>query len=98
MTLALRDASLKPVMWEVSATQNHIRYWQAATDTVLEPFRPQVLVTAALQHAMAFQTWQSLVRAQRLTNAQAVEVMTAMLRCISTRQFESGSSDAGGGR
>jgi len=82
MTLALRDAALKPVMWEVAATQHHIQYWQAATNAVLEPFATDALVTAAIRHAMAFQTWQSLVRAQHLTNAQAVELMTAMVRGI----------------
>jgi hypothetical protein len=36
-------------------------------------------VTALIGHALAFGTWQSLVREQGLTDAQAIEAMVAMV-------------------
>jgi AcrR family transcriptional regulator len=38
-------------------------------------------VRAAVGHAISFSTWQSLVRQQRLEDAEAVAVMTGMVKC-----------------
>jgi AcrR family transcriptional regulator len=37
-------------------------------------------VDAAIGHALAFSTWQSLVREQRLTTAEAVDLMAGMVK------------------
>jgi AcrR family transcriptional regulator len=40
------------------------------------------LVVAALGHALAFGTWRSLTRGQRLDDAEAVTIMQALVRCV----------------
>jgi AcrR family transcriptional regulator len=45
-------------------------------------------IVAATGHAMAFSTWQSLVREQGLADEDAVEVMVALVRCLSTSRAE----------
>jgi hypothetical protein len=46
------------------------------------PEERRALVAAAVGHAVAFATWRSLVREQGLDDAQAVEAMAALVRCL----------------
>jgi hypothetical protein len=46
------------------------------------------MIAAATGHAMAFSTWQSLVREQGLADEDAVEVMVALVRCLSPSRAE----------
>jgi hypothetical protein len=43
-------------------------------------------VRAAIGHALAFQTWRSLVRDQGLGNAQAAELMSGLAREAAARR------------
>jgi AcrR family transcriptional regulator len=58
-------------------------YMDAARDTLMQGRRERggsrSRVRAAIGHALAFTTWQSLVRVQGLGNSQAVDLMTAMV-------------------
>ena len=79
--LLTRDAELVPSM----RTQflAFIRYYEAAADTLLRG-RPERgaarrRVRAVLGHAVAFETWRSLVRRHGLTDAQAIDLVRAML-------------------
>lgn len=44
------------------------------------------LVTAAIGHAIAFSTWQSLVRGQGLDEAEAVTTMAVLVHCLADRE------------
>jgi AcrR family transcriptional regulator len=79
--LLTRDAELLPTMRAQFAMFG--RYFGAAADTLLRD-RPERgaarrRVRAALGHAVAFETWRSLVRRQGLTDAQAIELVRAMV-------------------
>jgi AcrR family transcriptional regulator len=79
--LLTRDAELLPSMRTQFAMFG--RYFGAAADTLLRG-RPERgaarrRVRAALGHAVAFETWRSLVRRQTLTDAQAIELVRAMV-------------------
>jgi AcrR family transcriptional regulator len=80
----LRDAPVKPVLFEVGAPYlqlfERMRY-VLATGWGVEDERLDVLL-GALGHALDFQTWRSLVRQQGLNDEQAVEVMVGMVRCL----------------
>jgi hypothetical protein len=80
--LLTRDAELLPSMRTQFATFG--RYFGAAADALLRG-RPERgaarrRVRAGLGHAVAFETWRSLVRRQGLTDAQAIELVRAMVR------------------
>ena len=79
----LRDAPVKPVLFEVGAPYlelfERMRYI-LATGWGAEDGRLALLL-AALGHALDFQTWRSLVRQQGLDDEQAVELMVQMVRC-----------------
>jgi AcrR family transcriptional regulator len=74
----LRDASADPLVQEVSAPR---RAYLADAHALLSrgwgTRRKQLRAAIAL--AIEFHTWQSLVRKQRLTDAQAVELLTALV-------------------
>jgi AcrR family transcriptional regulator len=79
--LLTRDAAVTPSM----RTQFHAfsAYFEAAADTLLRG-RPERgaarrRVRAGLGHAVAFETWRSLVQRQGLTDAEAVELVRAMV-------------------
>ncbi len=79
--LLTRDAELLPSMRTQFAMFG--RYFDAAADTLLRG-RPERgaarrRVRAGLGHAVAFETWRSLVRRQGLTDAQAIELVRAMV-------------------
>ena len=74
------------------ATNQHVRrgfaafhgYMDAARDVLMKGRRDRVQarvrVRAAIGHALAFETWRSLVREQGLGNVQAAELMTGLVR------------------
>ncbi len=77
--LLTRDAALVPSMR--TQFQAMLTYFEAAADTLLrgrpERGAPRRRVRAALGHAVAFETWRSLVRRHGLTDAEAIELMRA---------------------
>lgn len=80
--LLIRDAAVVPSMR--TQFRAFSGYFDAAADTLLRG-RPERgaarrRARAALGHATAFETWRSLVRRQGLTDAQAVELVRAMVR------------------
>jgi len=79
----LRDAPVKPVLFEVGAPDlqlfERMRY-VLATGWGVEDERLALLL-AALGHALDFQTWHSLVGQQGLDDERAVELMVNMVRC-----------------
>ena len=79
----LRDAPVKPVLFEVGAPYlqlfERMRY-VLATGWGVEDERLALLL-AALGHALDFQTWHSLVRQQGLDDERAVGLMANMVRC-----------------
>ena len=81
---AARDVREMPVLREVMAPAR--AYWDGVREALAEgwpaPAARRVLVAAAVGHALDFGTWQSLVREQGLDDAQAIEAMVAMLRCL----------------
>ena len=74
-----RDAPLVPAM--AAAAGAFLAYLEAVVDAVVagrpERGKARRRVRAAVGHAISFPTWQSLVRAQGLTDAEAVELMAA---------------------
>jgi AcrR family transcriptional regulator len=80
-----RDADIKPLVWETEAARSHLRHWQQVAKTLTQPWAsaagaPRLLV-AAVDHALAFQTWRSLVRDHHVREADAVELMVTLVRC-----------------
>jgi AcrR family transcriptional regulator len=73
-------------------TNEHVRrrfatfhgYMESARDTLMrgrrERSQARVRVRAAIGHALAFETWRSLVREQGLGNSQAAKLMSAFVR------------------
>jgi AcrR family transcriptional regulator len=81
MSLVLRDA---PVVEGMSAAVEAGRAYLDEVRRVLMSGRPERgkarrRVSAAVGHALAFDTWRSLIRDQALTNAEAVELMAGMV-------------------
>ncbi len=72
MTHVLADARDHPVM---APYHDH---WQCAADVLASPWRlrgqRRALLRAAIALALSFDTWRTLVREQRLSDAEALEV------------------------
>lgn len=85
MSLVHRDAELVPVMFEVQVAREQERHWQEALDVLLQPWHVpeerRTALRAAVQHALEFQTWRSLVRSCGLSEAQAVDLMVRLASC-----------------
>ena len=79
--LLTRDAALVPSMRV--QFQAFLAYFEAAADTLLrgrlERGAARRRVRAALGHAVAFETWRSLVRRHGLTDAEAIGLVRAMV-------------------
>jgi AcrR family transcriptional regulator len=69
----LRDEPVMPAVARMLA--GYREYLAAAQDTLVRGRPPGTGARAATGHALAFVTWRSLVREQRLDDAQAVELM-----------------------
>jgi hypothetical protein len=58
-------------------------HWNRAADILAEPFMPsdedRPILQAALALALAFETWQLLVDKHRLSDDQAVELVTRLI-------------------
>lgn len=58
-------------------------HWQRAANVLAdgwsEPGKGEILLRAALAHALRFDTWRSLVRLQKLTDKQAIELMVRLI-------------------
>ena len=84
MARAVIDLPQMPTLREVMAP--FFAYWQQVRQLLAAPWDvgdPQMsLVEAAIGHAIAFPTWQSLVREQGLDDLHAVLLMVAMVRCV----------------
>jgi len=79
------DMEEKPILREVLAP--YFAYWEQVRDLLASAWGNQnarftTRIRAAIGHAINFQTWQSLVREQGLEDAEAVELMASMLRCL----------------
>ncbi len=81
--LAAIDLPKLPVLQEVLVP--YFEYWRRVRDVLADGWgvggEQRSLLTAAIGHAISFQTWQSLVREQGLDDAQAVKLMVAMVGC-----------------
>lgn len=81
---AVIDLPQMPTLREVMAP--FFAYWEQVRGLLAAPWevdhlhRP--LVAAAIGHAVAFPTWQSLTREQGLDDVQAVVMMVAWVRCV----------------
>lgn len=84
LTSAKRDLPHVPVLAKVVA-EIEIPYWEQVHQTLIVGWGIQderhVVVRAAIGHATAFATWQSLVRAYGLNNAEAVDLMVCLVIC-----------------
>jgi AcrR family transcriptional regulator len=81
MSLVLRDA---PLVEGLSAPVEAGRAYLEEVRLILlrgrsERGKSRRRASAAIAHAIAFSTWQSLVRAEGLTNAEAVDLMAGMV-------------------
>jgi AcrR family transcriptional regulator len=81
---AARDVRELPLLREL--LEPATAYWEAVRELLVGgwavPAERRALVAAAVGHAITFATWQSLVREQGLDDAQAIEAMVAMVRCL----------------
>jgi AcrR family transcriptional regulator len=80
----LRDAELDPIVQEIMVPFD--QYWETVRDVIAGAFEAsgdrheELLGAVAL--AQDFQTWQTLVRQQELSQDRAVELMVGMVRCL----------------
>jgi AcrR family transcriptional regulator len=86
----LRDLPRLPLFQQANAEAGVFAYFDEARDAFAKGWRIQrrngsrkrALLKAAIGHAVEFQTWHSLTGAHGLTDAEAVEVMRASVRCL----------------
>ncbi|MDQ4077206.1 MAG: TetR/AcrR family transcriptional regulator [Chloroflexota bacterium] len=80
---AQRDLPQFPVLAEVLAPYDE--QWARIGEVLAAGWQTQKdtskLMRAAIGHAMNFQTWRSLARAEELDDTEAVRLMVAMIRC-----------------
>jgi AcrR family transcriptional regulator len=76
VTLFARDSYLYPEIWA-----ERLRALDELADELARPLGRRRIVRAAVGHAVAFETWRSLVR-QGLTNAQAADAMVAFIHSV----------------
>jgi len=79
----LAEAASHPTM------RPYHEHWRRAADIVAQPWRLRgrrgALLRATVGHALAFSTWQSLVRRHGLTDRQAVELASRLVPAPSPR-------------
>lgn len=76
------DVPQMPTLAEVLAPM--FAYWQQVRDLLVAAWPSEQqgpCLTAAIGHAIAFSTWQSLTRDQGLDDAQAVALMLRLVTC-----------------
>ena len=77
LTNIFRDAELVDAVPD--AMQPMLEFLDAARRSLARGLPRRRLVTAAIQHAVDFRTWRSLVRDAGLQRAQALALVTAMI-------------------
>jgi AcrR family transcriptional regulator len=97
ITRALADARDHPVMAPYHA------HWARAARVLLEPWptsgRLRKQLGAALALAVSFDTWRTLVRVQRLSHAQAIDLLERLTQdSVSTERPEKHADAAEGSR
>ena len=96
MSRTLPEVTRLPVAQEAIAPI--VAQWNRMADDLASGWRVdaarQGMITAAIGHAIAFPTWQSLACQQRLDDARAVELMVAMVRCAA--RDDAGTMPTGG--
>jgi AcrR family transcriptional regulator len=88
LTNVLRDAPVVPYIEKVGLASYAEFLDGIARDlvaTCAPPRDNRKAVAAAVRHALAFSTWQSLVRENRLSRRAAVELMSAMIEAARVR-------------
>jgi AcrR family transcriptional regulator len=88
LTNVLRDAPVVPYIEKVGLASYAEFLDGIARDlvaTCAPPKGNRKAVAAAVRHALAFSTWQSLVRENRLSRRAAVELMSAMIEAARVR-------------
>jgi len=64
-------------------------YWERVHAVLCAPWkvsgRARVRVKALVGHAIRFQTWRSLAREQKLTDAEAVDLLVQWVGCVSSK-------------
>lgn len=92
ITRVLADARDHPVMAPYHA------HWARATRVLLEPWptsgRRRTQLRAALALAVSFDSWRTLVRVQRLSHPQAIELMERLTRASAPTERAEGYPDA----
>jgi len=77
------DAHVKPTVREVA--EPYYRHWERMRDVLAAAWEgrdgQRRVLNAALDLALDFQSWRTMARRQDLTDEQAVELMTTMVRC-----------------
>jgi AcrR family transcriptional regulator len=76
-----------PVLREVMAP--FFAYWRRVHEILCAPWkvsgRQRTRVRAFVGHAISFQTWRSLVREQKLKDAEAVELALKVVLCLACK-------------
>ena len=82
----LRDLPTMPTFQQANAEAGVFDHFDRVRSVLSEAWRTsgrrRSLVRGAVGHAIDFHTWHSLVRVQGLSDRQAVEAMTVMVRCL----------------
>lgn len=95
ITHALADARDHPVMAPYHA------HWARAARVLLEPWptsgRRRKQLSAALALAVSFESWRTLVRAQRLSHPQAIDLIERLTRESAPTERPEEHPDAAGG-
>jgi len=83
-TRAARDLEEMPVLREVMAP--FFAYWERVNEVLCAPWqvtgRQRKQVRAFVGHAISFQTWRSLIREQKLKDAEAVDLVARVVVCL----------------
>lgn len=81
-----RDAATMPVIAEIRG--HRLRYLEGARDVVLAAWAlrgtRKARLARAVGHALEFTTWRSLVRSHGCTTDEAVELMVALARAVTS--------------
>jgi AcrR family transcriptional regulator len=86
-TRAANDLEDLPVLREVMAS--FFAYWKRVHEVLCTPWRvsgrQRIRVRAFVGHAISFQTWRSLVREQKLKEADAVNLVVTVVPCLASK-------------
>lgn len=86
-TRAAGDLEQIPVLREVLVPL--FAYWERVRAVLCAPWKvsghERMRVRALVGHAISFQTWRSLAREQKLRDAEAVDLLVKVVRCVSSK-------------